>query len=86
MNEADATLRYRVIGMDCGNDAADIESTARTVEGVGAVNVSTASHILVLRGHDPDFRYSELESALARLGYSLEPLAADAGSERADVH
>lgn len=78
--------RYRVIGMDCARDAAEIESVARTVEGAGAVNVSIASHILVLQKHDPDFRYSELESAVERLGYRLEPLAADDGRERADVH
>src|SRR5688500_12521203 len=43
-----APIRYRVIGMDCAKDAAEIESAARDVGGVETVKVSTATQIMAL--------------------------------------
>ena len=50
MNEAPAIRQYRVVGMDCAKDAAEIEEAVRAVPGVEAVTVSTATHILTLHG------------------------------------
>lgn len=75
--EVDAAVRYRVIGMDCTNDAAEIEVVARAVPGVEAVKVSTASHILTLRTVELTSQLRELEEAITQLGYQLEPLSDD---------
>ncbi len=40
---ADAPVRYRVTGMDCARDAAEIEQAARGVAGVEGVKVSVAA-------------------------------------------
>lgn len=64
--------RYRVIGMDCASDAAEIEAAARAVPGVETVKVSTASHVMTLRVDDPGARLPEVEEALTRLGYRLD--------------
>jgi copper chaperone CopZ len=49
MEEAMEPVRYRVTGMDCAADAAEIEAAARNVPGVTAVKVSTASQIMTLQ-------------------------------------
>lgn len=73
--KADTAVRYRSIGMDCANDAAEIEAAARAVPGVEAVKVSTASHILTLQVDAPSLPLPEVEGAVTRLGYRLEPLS-----------
>jgi Co/Zn/Cd efflux system component/copper chaperone CopZ len=76
--------QYRVMGMDCARDAAEIEQAVRATAHVGAVKVSTASHILTLHGEAEASSLRELEQAVTRLGYRLEPLlhhgAADAAA------
>lgn len=76
MKEPAPAARYRVIGMDCASDAAEIEAAARAVEGVQTVKVSTASHVMTVRVDDSAARLPEVEGAVARLGYQLSPLDA----------
>lgn len=68
-------VRYRVIGMDCAADAAEIEEAARAIEGVETVKVSTATQILTLLADDPAARVPAVEQAVTRLGYRLSPLS-----------
>lgn len=42
-------LRFRVVGMDCSNDAEEIEETASKVLGVEEVKVSIATQVLTTR-------------------------------------
>jgi cation diffusion facilitator family transporter len=69
--------------MDCAKDAAEIEEAVRRVPGVEAVKVSTATHILTLRGSQGEGCAREIEGAVVRLGYGLEPLAMDADASTA---
>ena len=65
-------IRYRVTGMDCAADAAEIENAVRSV-GVRNVNVSTATQVLVVETnqvHLPD-----VERAVAAIGYQLDRLS-----------
>ena len=79
-------IRYRVIGMDCAADAAEIEEAARRLDGVGAVKVSTGSHILMLEVDDPASRLPVVEQAVTALGYRLTPVAeSSAGSTDDDL-
>lgn len=80
-------VRYRVIGMDCAKDAAEIEAAARGVAGVESVKVSTATQIMSLRAADPEPLLGRVEGAVGRLGYQLQRLDAtpkDASGSRAD--
>jgi Co/Zn/Cd efflux system component len=61
--------------MDCAADAAEIEEAARRLDGVGAVKVSSASHILTLEVDDPASRLPAVEQAVSGLGYRLTPVA-----------
>ena len=56
------SFRYRVSGMDCAKDAAQIERAAQSA-GIApdAVKVSTATHIMTLTA--PEARLPESESA-----------------------
>lgn len=68
--------------MDCAKDAAEIEEAVRAVPGVEAVKVSTGTHVLTLHGRQANGQVPEIEGAITRLGYGLEPLtsAADAST------
>ncbi|MCU0624875.1 MAG: cation diffusion facilitator family transporter [Gemmatimonadaceae bacterium] len=66
-------VRYRVTGMDCAHDAAEIEQAARGVAGVETVRVSVASQILTARVADSGVLPS-VERAVAGLGYQLNRL------------
>jgi Co/Zn/Cd efflux system component/copper chaperone CopZ len=66
--------QYRVMGMDCARDAAEIEQAVRATAHVGAVKVSTASHILTVHGDEAALSLHEVEQAVTSLGYRLEPL------------
>ena len=68
-------VRYRVVGMDCAADAAEIEDAARGIEGVETVKVSTATQILTLLADDPAARVPAVEQAVTRLGYRLSLLS-----------
>ena len=66
--------RYRVSGMDCAKDAAQIE---RAAQGAGvaseAVKVSAATHVMTLRAPEADL--SRIEAAVAETGYGFERIA-----------
>lgn len=64
-------LRYRVIGMDCADDAREIEQAASEVTGVKSAKVSTASQTLTVLPHSAVLQPSQLEEAVARIGYQL---------------
>ena len=76
-------VRYRVTGMDCADDAAEIERAARSSGGVEDVKVSVATQILTVGAGDQDPRLPGLEHAVVALGYHLDridarpPVAAD---------
>lgn len=70
--DADAPpVRYRVSGMDCAKDAAQIERAARGA-GVApeAVKVSAATHLMTLRVPEADL--PGIERAVATTGYGFE--------------
>lgn len=64
-------VRYRVTGMDCAADAAEIEAAARAIAGVDTAKVSTASQILTLQVGDPAMQLPAVERAVDMLGYRL---------------
>lgn len=69
----DRTVRYRVTGMDCAHDAAEIEQAARAVAGVESARVSVASQRLTARVADAA-ALPGVEHAVAHLGYQLDRL------------
>ena len=74
---ADAPLaRYRVSGMDCAKDAAQIERAAQST-GVAPddVKVSAATHIMTL--HAPEARLPDIERAVAVTGYGFDRIKGD---------
>jgi Co/Zn/Cd efflux system component len=67
-----STVRYAVIGMDCADDAREIEAAAATVPGIGKARVSVASQVLTV---DLDAATAaEVESAVAAIGYRLDAI------------
>lgn len=66
--------------MDCAKDAAEIESAAREIAGADAVKVSTATHILTVRDVHSEPLLKQVEQAVERLGYQLQPMT-DAAAE-----
>lgn len=75
-----AAFRYRVSGMDCAKDAAQIERAAQSA-GVApdAVKVSSATHIMTLNA--PESRLPEIERAVATTGYEFERIEANDTSQ-----
>ena len=75
---AAASFRYRVSGMDCAKDAAQIERAAQSA-GVApdAVKVSSATHIMTLSV--PEASLPEIERAVATTGYGFDRIDGDAG-------
>lgn len=72
MGDAARVVRYHVIGMDCANDAAEIEEAVRGIGGVQQVKVSTATQVMSLRAHEPAPLLTQIEEAVGRLGYQLQ--------------
>ncbi|TRW91354.1 cation transporter [Paracoccus sp. M683] len=69
-------VRYRVSGMDCAKDAAQIERAAQSA-GVapGDVKVSAATHIMTLNA--PEARLPDIEKAVAVTGYGFDRIDGD---------
>ena len=69
-------VRYRVSGMDCAKDAAQIERAAQSA-GVapGDVKVSAATHIMTLTA--PEVRLPDIEKAVAVTGYGFDRIEGD---------
>ena len=76
--------QYRVIGMDCAADAAEIEQAARAVAGVDTAKVSTASQIMTVRVDDQCATLSDVERAVTVLGYRLDRLGESQGTSDDD--
>ena len=76
------TIQYRVTGMDCADDAREIEEAAGEVAGVVSAKVSTASHVLTLQHQAAAFRTPELEEAISRIGYRLDLIHSNSTTPR----
>lgn len=65
--------QYRVIGMDCADDAADIERVVRSLPAAKAARVSVASQLLTLPAKISPEELSAVHDLVANLGFRLEP-------------
>lgn len=74
MTTQDATVRYRVVGMDCADDAREIAEAARGVATVADVRGSVASQIMTLHLANAQDGASGVEQAVTALGYQLDRL------------
>lgn len=80
-----ASFRYRVSGMDCAKDAAQIERAAQSA-GIApdAVRVSTATQIMTLKA--PEARLPEIEKAVATTGYGFDRIRIDEDFQQGAAH
>ena len=78
-------IRYRVSGMDCAKDAAQIERAAQTA-GIppDAVKVSAATHIMTLKV--PEARLPVIERAIASTGYGFDRIGDGVDAQLGAVH
>lgn len=74
MTSKEAVLRYRVVGMDCAADAAEIEKAVREIHGVQKVRVSVATQVLTVTSDGSASLESAVERSLVRLGYGTVSL------------
>ena len=84
MSSQGPSARYRVIGMDCASDAAEIEEAAKRIEGVERVKVSTASQIMTVAVDDPAMRLPAVEDAVTGLGYRLSVMTGSVSASGED--
>lgn len=75
-------LHFDVIGMDCADDAREIEEAVARVAGVAAAKVSAATHVLTVSTNAANS--ARVQQAVERLGYQLAP-SQSATAPRADV-
>jgi Co/Zn/Cd efflux system component len=66
------TVRYRVYGMDCAHDVADVERAAGAIPGIDGATVSLTAQAMTLRGSDQTALAAAVE-AVAGLGYQVTP-------------
>lgn len=80
-----SSVRYRVSGMDCAKDAAQIE---RAVQSTGispnAVKVSAATHTMTL--NVADALLPEIERAVAMTGYGFDRIGTDEDHPQGAAH
>ena len=78
-------FRYRVSGMDCAKDAAQIERAAQAA-GIApnAVKVSAATHIMTL--NVPEWRLPEIEKAVTTTGYGFDRIEGDGDAQASAAH
>jgi Co/Zn/Cd efflux system component/copper chaperone CopZ len=69
-------VRYSVFGMDCPDDVALIEKSARAIPGIAAAHVSLASGALTVHLADGPAPLPELEQAVEDLGFRVDRLDA----------
>jgi Co/Zn/Cd efflux system component/copper chaperone CopZ len=86
MSTADVQHRFRVIGMDCADDAREIEAAVREMPSVEDARVSVASQILTLRLASAGSGLPAVEQAVNALGYQLDPLGAAGDVVEAGTH
>lgn len=79
------TVRFRVIGMDCADDAREIEEAARGVASVADVRVSVASQIMSLHLADAGTSADDVERAVAGIGYRLARLDGESADSPAQA-
>ncbi|NDW53376.1 cation transporter [Aliiroseovarius sp. PrR006] len=79
------SVRYRVSGMDCSKDAAQIERAAQST-GIApdAVKVSAATHIMTL--NVAETLLPEIERAVATTGYGFDRIGEDAELQGGVAH
>ena len=79
------SFRYRVSGMDCAKDAAQIKRAAQSA-GVAPdmVKVSAATHIMTL--NVPETRLPEIEKAVATTGYGFDRIENDDNIQQGAAH
>ena len=79
------SFRYRVSGMDCAKDAAQIERAAQSA-GVApdAVKVSAATHIMTLNA--PEARLPAIEKAVETMGYGFDRIESDEDLQQSAAH
>ncbi|MCA0377164.1 MAG: cation transporter [Gemmatimonadetes bacterium] len=63
--------QYRVVGMDCADDAAELAAAVRAVPGIETVEVSVATGMLTATTANPA-RFADAERAAAAAGYPLQ--------------
>lgn len=68
---APTRAQYRVIGIDCANDAAGLATAIRAVPGIESVEVSIATQMLTATASNPD-SLRNAEQAAAAAGYPLQ--------------
>ncbi len=69
-----ATVRYRVTGMDCSTCATNLGKVARSVSGIYDVRVSIASLVMTLRTVHSSNALPQVEQVVTALGYQLDRL------------
>lgn len=62
--------RYRITGMDCADDAAQVEAAVRSVPGIETVQVSVATQMLTATATAPAV-FEHAEVAVRQAGYQL---------------
>ncbi|MGR3608264.1 MAG: cation transporter [Sulfitobacter sp.] len=79
------SFRYRVSGMDCAKDAAQIERAAHSA-GVApdAVKVSAATHIMTLKA--PEARLPDVVRAVETTGYGFDRIESDDDIRQGAAH
>lgn len=80
-----SSFRYRVSGMDCAKDAAQIEQAVQSA-GVApdAVKVSAATHIMTLKVPEP--RLPEIEKAVETTGYGFDRIESGEDIQQSAAH
>lgn len=76
MADLNQNMSYRVIGMDCANDAREIEEAARNSGSVEDVRVSVSSQIMTLQ-LSPHGSIEPVTQAVNAIGYQLDSLTED---------
>ena len=76
-------IRYSVFGMDCPDDVALIERTARAVPGIETAHVSLASGAMTVRVGDGTAPLPALEHAIQGLGFHVDRLDAPGHGSKA---
>ena len=73
MNDAGrSSAKYRVVGMDCADDAAKLAKAVRAVPGIETVTVSVATGLLTVTTSGPEV-LQHAEQAAAAAGFTLRP-------------
>lgn len=85
MNGTETFHKYRVIGMDCANDAREIEDAARESGAINDVRVSVASQIMSF-SLNPAGSPETVTRAVNDIGYRLSPLDEESGPDPYPTH